>query len=163
MHGADTLDDLIFHILSEKSQVVSDALDGKVSEYRIAHARYDQEFKEDLKERREKGILNPVIAKPPPDGAKTKKAKIDDFFARQKDLNDFVKKGRASSSKEESKEEEIEQSENEDAILNTHSNEDSEGNSVKQIVQEIKKNPKKRKADQEALIPDNPRKKIRKV
>ena len=35
MHGPDTLDDMIFQILSEKSQVVSDALDGKISEYHI--------------------------------------------------------------------------------------------------------------------------------
>jgi hypothetical protein len=104
MHGQETLDDLIFHILSEKSQVVSDALDGKVSEYRIAHAAYE-ECKEDIKERRDKGVLNPQIPKPKEDGVKTKKAKIDDFFARQRDLNDFVKKKR---SNEESREEEIE-------------------------------------------------------
>ena len=35
MHGPETVDDLIFSILSEKSQVVSDALDGKISEYHI--------------------------------------------------------------------------------------------------------------------------------
>jgi hypothetical protein len=104
MHGQETLDDLIFHILSEKSQVVSDALDGKVSEYRIAHAAYE-ECKEDIKDRRDKGVLNPQIPKPKEDGVKTKKAKIDDFFARQRDLNDFVKKKR---SNEESREEEIE-------------------------------------------------------
>ena len=75
------MDDLIFHIISEKSQVVSDALDGKVSEYRIAHAAYE-EFKEDIKDRRDKGVLNPQIVKPKEDGQKTKKAKIDDFFAR---------------------------------------------------------------------------------
>ena len=79
MHGQETLDDLIFHILSEKSQVVSDALDGKVSEYRIAHAAYE-ECKEDIKDLRDKGVLNPQIVKG--DGEKTKKAKIDDFFAR---------------------------------------------------------------------------------
>lgn len=67
MHGQETLDDLIFHIISEKSQVVSDALDGKVSEYRIAHAAYE-EFKEDIKDRRDKGVLNPQIVKPKEDG-----------------------------------------------------------------------------------------------
>jgi SWI/SNF-related matrix-associated actin-dependent regulator of chromatin subfamily A-like protein 1 len=31
MHGPDTVDDLIFQILAEKSEVVSDALDGKIT------------------------------------------------------------------------------------------------------------------------------------
>ena len=79
MHGEDTLDDLIFHLLSAKSQVISDALDGKVSEYRIAHAEYE-EIKDDVKDRKEKGTLNPAVKAA--DGQKTKKAKIDDFFAR---------------------------------------------------------------------------------
>jgi hypothetical protein len=89
MHGVDTVDDLIFQILSEKSQVVSDALDGKVSEYRIQHAKIE-ECKEEVKELNQKGVLNPSIPKP---AVPSKKQKIDDFFARQRDLNDFVKKG----------------------------------------------------------------------
>ena len=84
-----------------------------MSEYRIAHAAYE-EFKEDIKDRRDKGVLNPQIVKPKEEGEKTKKAKIDDFFARQRDLNDFVKKKR---SNEVSREEEIEQSEVEDALV----------------------------------------------
>ncbi len=58
LHGADTVDDMIFQILSDKSQVVSDALDGKVSEYRIRHAKIE-ECKEEVKELNHKGVLNP--------------------------------------------------------------------------------------------------------
>jgi len=79
MHGEDTLDDLIFQILAAKSQVVSDALDGKVSEYRIAHAQFE-EIKDDVKERKEKGTLNPSFKKGPNENSK--KARIDDFFAK---------------------------------------------------------------------------------
>jgi SWI/SNF-related matrix-associated actin-dependent regulator 1 of chromatin subfamily A len=38
MHAPETIDDILFQILSDKSQVVSDALDGKISEYHIHKA-----------------------------------------------------------------------------------------------------------------------------
>ena len=150
MHGEETLDDLIFHLLSAKSQVIADALDGKVSEYRIAHAEYE-EIKDDVKDRKEKGTLNPAVKA---DGVKTKKAKIDDFFARQKDLNNFVKK--RSKSLEDSREEEIEASEFEEEALvltnkddHSHEKTDSPEEETEKIVEMLKKNPKKRKASKE--------------
>ena len=88
MHGPDTLDDLIFQILSDKSQVVSHSLDGKISEYHIKRANRE-ECVEEVKELNTKGILNPVIV---PSKKVNTKTKIEDFFKKQKDLNDFVKK-----------------------------------------------------------------------
>ena len=41
MHGLQTVDDIIFQMLSDKSQVVSDALDGKISDYHIKQAELD--------------------------------------------------------------------------------------------------------------------------
>ena len=41
MHGPETLDDLIFQILTDKSHVVSHSLDGKISEYHIKKAKLD--------------------------------------------------------------------------------------------------------------------------
>ena len=38
MHAPETVDDIIFQILSEKTQVVSDALDGKIQDYHIKKA-----------------------------------------------------------------------------------------------------------------------------
>ncbi len=144
--------------------MVSDALDGKVSEYRIAHAAYE-EFKEDLKDRRDKGVLNPTIVKAVPDGEKTKKAKIDDFFAKQRDLNDFVKKKKSEESRsnnDESREEEIEQSEIEDALVISNEAHSQPDDSVNEIVEEIKKNPKKRKASKDREAEGNQRKRQRK-
>ena len=77
MHGPETLDDLIYQILSEKSQVVSDALDGKISEYHIKKAQKD-ECLEEVKELKTKGTLNPVIGKP----VVSTKQKIEDFFKK---------------------------------------------------------------------------------
>jgi actin-related protein len=98
MHGPETVDDLIYQILADKSQVVSDALDGKISEYHIKKAGMD-ECLEEVKELKSKGVLNPVLPKRPPT-----KQKIEDFFNKQKQLNNFVKKHKpttASKSKEE--------------------------------------------------------------
>ena len=78
MHGQDTLDDLIFQILSDKSQVVSHSLDGKISEYHIKHANRD-DCLEEVKELKTKGILNPVI---PPSKKVSTKTKIEDFFKK---------------------------------------------------------------------------------
>ena len=58
MHGQETVDDLIFQILSVKSQVVSDALDGKLSEYHIRQAQIE-DCVEEVKELKSKGVLNP--------------------------------------------------------------------------------------------------------
>ena len=41
MHGAETLDDMIFQLIADKSHVISDALDGKISEYHIRKAELD--------------------------------------------------------------------------------------------------------------------------
>lgn len=109
MHGPDTLDDMIFQILSEKSQVISDALDGKISEYHIKKAHLDDCI-EEVKELNTKGTLNPVvIAKPKPNT----KQKIEDFFKKQKDLNNFVKK-KTAGSKSKCREEDIDDSSSQD-------------------------------------------------
>jgi predicted transcriptional regulator len=52
---------------------VSDALDGKISEYHIKKAEKD-DCLEEVKELKSKGVLNPVIPKV------STKQKIDDFF-----------------------------------------------------------------------------------
>jgi len=106
MHGQDTLDDLIFQILSDKSQVVSHSLDGKISEYHIKHANRD-DCLEEVKELKTKGILNPVI---PPSKKVNTKTRIEDFFKKQRDLNDFVKKPKVKSSKVKNEVEDIEDS-----------------------------------------------------
>ena len=72
------MDDLIFQILSDKSNVVSHSLDGKISEYRIKHANRD-DCLEEVKELKTKGILNPVI---PPSKKVSTKTKIEDFFKK---------------------------------------------------------------------------------
>ncbi|CDW80246.1 snf2 family n-terminal domain containing protein [Stylonychia lemnae] len=89
MHGPDTVDDIIFQMLSEKSQIVSDALDGKISEYHIKKAQLE-ECLEEVKELKEKGTLNPIITKKKKEPSKNK---IEDFFKKSKDTeNNFVKK-----------------------------------------------------------------------
>lgn len=60
MHGPETIDDILYQILADKSQVVSDALDGKISEYHIRKAEKDHCI-EEVKELKSKGTLNPVI------------------------------------------------------------------------------------------------------
>ena len=84
--------------------MVADALDGKVSEYHIKQARMD-DLIEEVKDLKSKGTLNPAPVK-----VNTKK-KIEDFFKKQRDLNDFVKKG----SHSDSREEDIEESEPEES------------------------------------------------
>ena len=66
--------------------MVSDALDGKIQEYHIKKAELG-ECLEEVKELKQRGLLNPVIV-----STKPKTNKIDDFFKKQKEVNDFVKK-----------------------------------------------------------------------
>jgi hypothetical protein len=86
--------------------VVSHSLDGKISEYHIKHANRD-DCLEEVKELKTKGILNPVI---PPSKKVNTKTRIEDFFKKQRDLNDFVKKPKVKSSKVKNEVEDIEDS-----------------------------------------------------
>lgn len=89
LYGPETLDDVIFDILRDKSEVVSNSLDGKISNYHIKKALMD-ECVEEVKELKSKGVLNPIIIKKS-DKSKTDKSKIDSFFSKQqKSLTDFV-------------------------------------------------------------------------
>ncbi len=83
LYGPDTIDEMLFSILSDKSQVVSNSLDGKISEYHINKAEMDK-CVEEVKELKSKGVLNPIIIK------KSDKSKIDSFFQKKQKLNDFV-------------------------------------------------------------------------
>jgi len=79
LHGPETVDDIIFDILREKSQVVSDALDGKISEYHIQKAQKEQ-CVEEVKELKQKGTLNPIIII----SKKPKEPSISDYFKKAK-------------------------------------------------------------------------------
>lgn len=110
LYGKNTIDDIIFSILSEKSQVVSDALDGIVTDYKINRAEKDEIVKE-VGELKSKGQLNPVVV-----NHKKDDPKIDDFFKRKEKLNDFVADRKSKKKKKtvESEEEDVEESDEEE-------------------------------------------------
>eukprot|EP00347_Sterkiella_histriomuscorum_P013935 403362793 len=116
LHGPDTVDEMLFQMLAEKSQVVSDALDGKISEYHIKKAEMDQ-CVEEVKELKSKGTLNPVIIRKISPAQPATKNKIEDFFKKQKDLNSFVKKPskRRNAANNQSFDEDIEDSDQEES------------------------------------------------
>ena len=89
LYGKNTVDDVIFHILSFKSEVVSDALDGKLTDYKIKHQEKD-DFVEKIQTLKESGHLNPVVASLP------QEQPLENYFNR---ANDFVKRIKKSTSK----------------------------------------------------------------
>ena len=84
LYGPDTVDDIIFNMLNFKSEVVSDALDGKARDYQISRASKDACI-EEVKDLKEKGQLNPVIVN-------RQKGTLDSFFGSKKPRKDFVKR-----------------------------------------------------------------------
>ena len=88
MYGPGTIDEIIFKMLSAKTEIIADSLDGGrfARQYQISKVS-EEDVKEDVKKRKEEGKLNPVIVN------KRKKSKVDDFFGPNVNgLKDFVKR-----------------------------------------------------------------------
>lgn len=100
-------------MLSDKSQVVSNALDGHVTDMKIQKVEKD-DCVEEVKELKSKGQLNPIIV-----NKKKKENKIEDFFKKKQLLKDFVQRKKPTSKSRKRKginyeEEDIEDSDVED-------------------------------------------------
>ena len=54
LYGPDTVDDIIFNMLNFKSEVVTDALDGRAKDLQLSRTSKDACI-EEVKERKEKG------------------------------------------------------------------------------------------------------------
>ena len=80
LYGPGTIDDIIYLMLSKKNSVIADSLDnGRLAkQYDISKASKD-ECLEELKERKEKGELNPIL-KNPKKSLVSNKSNIEEFF-----------------------------------------------------------------------------------
>ena len=85
LYGPNTLDEIMFRMIDNKTEVVTDAVDGKAHDYQLSRTSKTDAFQE-INELKEEGKLNPVIVNRKKVGYTPK---INEIFRVS---NDFVKR-----------------------------------------------------------------------
>lgn len=113
LYGPSTVDEIIFHLIDLKSTVISDTLDGQAKNYQLSRAS-KTDCIEQVLDLKEKGQLNPTIAKP-----KKTEQKIEDFFKKAGNQEFIKRKLKESKKSKKIDTEEIENSSDDEDIVQT--------------------------------------------